>query len=94
MREFDPNTGKIVLKEGHPIKMYQIDPHTGDPVYWNGKPYETDFEYHWVNIVGVIIDDIKGTTTLEVASWGEKYLIDFDDYVEGSGILSSVVWVE
>lgn len=55
--------------------------------------YRSSLEPRLVNIVGVIIDEIKGTTTLEVASWGEKYLIDFDDYVEGSCFLSSVVWV-
>lgn len=31
---------------------------------------------------------------MEIASWGEKYLIDFDDYVENSGLPSSVIWVE
>lgn len=75
--------------------MKRIDPITGEYILGtNEKIITNKLKTHWVNIVGVKIDDIKGDTMLEVASWGEKYLVDFDDYYNKSDLIDGVIWIE
>ena len=73
-------------------KMRQIDIATGKYL-----THEEDFKVHWVNVVAVRFDEIEGTVLLEVACWGKKYLIDYNDYYNiaslGNG-LDGVVWLE
>src|SRR5690554_1197649 len=73
-------------------KMRQIDIATGKYL-----TDEQDFEVHWVNVVAVRFDEIEGTVLLEVACWGKKYLIDYDDYYNRASLangLDGVVWLE
>lgn len=83
-----------IVEGSKTIDMHQIDPHTGEPVSNSNGPIIKSFQYHWVNIVGVVQDDIKGSKVLEIASWGKKYFIDFDTYYEASDILNSVIWID
>jgi hypothetical protein len=73
-------------------RMRQIDIATGKYL-----TDEQDFKVHWVNVVAVRFDEIEGAVFLEVASWGKKYLIDYDDYYTKNGIvngLDGVIWIE
>lgn len=73
-------------------KMRQIDIATGKYL-----TDEQDFKVHWVNVVAVRFDEIEGTVLLEVASWGKKYLIDYNDYYNRASLvngLDGVVWLE
>ena len=47
-----------------------------------------------LTLVGVTVDKVKGTTMLEVASWGKKYIVSFDEYYEESGLLDGVNWID
>ena len=76
-------------------EMKPIDILTGEEIIANNGP--EDIKVHWVNVVAVRIDEIEGTVLLEVASWGKKYLIDYNDYYNGARLvngLDGVVWLE
>ena len=74
--------------------MTRIDPKTGEVMLNEGVAITSKLTQHWVNIVGVTVDKVKGTTMLEVASWGKKYLVSFDEYYEESGLLDGVIWID
>ena len=76
-------------------EMKPIDILTGEEIIANNGP--KDIKVHWVNVVAVRFDEIEGTVLLEVASWGKKYLIDYDDYYTKNGVVSGlegVIWIE
>lgn len=83
-----------IMSGGSNAIMNTIDPHKKVNEYHTATDSGNVFSYHWVNVVGVVIDDIKGTTTLEVASWGGKYLIDYDEYYDDSFILGTVNFID
>lgn len=52
-----------------------------------GKPYVIEDNgsrvgKHFVTVTGIIKDDILEKTYLEVASWGSKYYIDYEEYID------------
>ena len=58
----------------------------GKCVYTNPQTRDTDGDG--------LSDDIKGTVMLEVASWGEKYEVSFDQYYKESGMMDGVIWID
>ncbi len=36
----------------------------------------------YVTITGLMIDNVKGQTILEISTWGEKYYINYEEYIE------------
>ena len=76
--------------------MRLINMETGEEVIMDEDDMDK-IKVHWVNVVAVRIDEIEGTVLLEVASWGKKYLIDYDDYYTKNGVVSGlegVIWIE
>jgi hypothetical protein len=76
-------------------EMKPIDILTGEEIIANNGP--KDIKVHWVNVVAVRFDEIEGTVLLEVACWGKKYLIDYNDYYNRASLgygLDGVVWLE
>ncbi|SKA65788.1 von Willebrand factor type A domain-containing protein, partial [Eubacterium uniforme] len=67
---------------------YGIGFHSVDSKQNNNLPVDinnTDVKYysnHYVTITGMLEDKIKKRTYLEISSWGNKYYIDFDEYIE------------
>jgi len=77
-------------------KMRPINMETGEEVIMDEGDMDK-IKVHWVNVVAVRIDEIEGTVLREVASWGEKYLIDYNDYYNGARLvngLDGVIWIE
>ncbi len=67
---------------------YGVGFHIVDSKQNNKLPVDinnTDVKYysnHYVTITGMLEDKIKKRTYLEISSWGNKYYIDFDEYIE------------
>jgi hypothetical protein len=77
-------------------KMRPINMETGEEVIMDEGDMDK-IKVHWVNVVAVRFDEIEGTVLLEVASWGKKYLIDYNDYYNRASLvngLDGVVWLE
>lgn len=84
-----------IMVGGGKSTMYQINPHTNKPVLDDdGDQSTASLQYHWVNIVGVVEDKIEGTITLELASWGEKYQVDFNKVYKNTGALDSILIIK
>lgn len=54
---------------------------------------------HYVTITGIYIDNIAGETALEVSSWGKKYYINYEEfleYVENNSefYLSNIIYIK
>lgn len=49
---------------------------------YNYSYIQDTFEYHWVTVTEIKIDDISKKTTLKVSSWGGYAELDFDDYLK------------
>ena len=61
-------------------KLYQNDT-------WNFKTYDFSewaevLQSHYVTVTGVMEDEIMDKILLRVSSWGKKYYIDYDQYIE------------
>jgi hypothetical protein len=49
---------------------------------------------HFMTITGIRKDDITGETTLILSSWGDKIQIDLDEYINNSGLLGGIAFIE
>ena len=49
---------------------------------------------HYATITGLLIDNVKGQTMLEISSWGKKFYVNFDEYLDYVGITSNIVYIE
>jgi hypothetical protein len=72
------------------VIFYDINPQKYDPynlVIKLGKNNEYDefiptyVNGHYVTVTGMMIDDVKNKKILEISSWGKKYYIDYDQYI-------------
>ena len=63
------------------IQFYKYDEATGT---YNAPPYDKP-ESHYVTAVAIIEDYSENAThnrMVEISSWGQKYYVDYDEYVE------------
>jgi len=63
------------------------------------KVVQQNINSHYVNVTGVIRDDVTGTIMLRISSWGTQYYVNYEeyrDYIENTGgtFTSSVVYVK
>ncbi|MBD5087790.1 MAG: VWA domain-containing protein [Clostridiales bacterium] len=49
---------------------------------YNDSYMQSTFEYHWVTITKMRIDDISKKTTVKVSTWGGYSYLDFDDFLK------------
>jgi hypothetical protein len=75
-------------------EMTEIDIATREVIIVNGKPVKEKFKVHWVNIVGIIKDEIAGTTVFETTCWGRNFLVDFDEFYDNTQHLDGVILIE
>ena len=67
-------------KEG--IYFYDLDSQPNDKYNFIVKKYPYKVNSHYVTITGMMIDNVKGQTILEISSWGCKYYINYEEYIE------------
>lgn len=91
---------------------FSIGPMGEDGVYfYNWMPKENDtycFEVendeglvsgHYVTVTGLLVDDVKKQTMLELSSWGYKFYLNYDEYIRtveahSNYLFSNIVYIE
>lgn len=97
-----PITLGIYTSKDEGINFYALDPQANDPynLTLNGdKAYSNKVNSHYVTITGMLIDDVKNQTILEISSWGRKYYINYEEYIEfvdknSNYVFNNIVYIE
>lgn len=72
-------SGDTIYKKG--VMLYVWD--VGEQSYVRPPDgIKNNFRSHYVTVTGLVIDDEKHETWLEVSSWGKRYFIDYDQYMD------------
>ena len=61
------------------IALYKNDSEIPRETYYTKM--EATFKNHYVTVTGVIRNSIEDRTWLQVSSWGEKFYVDYDEYL-------------
>ncbi len=78
------------------VVFYTLQPQTNNP--YNLVKDAGPVRGHYVTITGMMSDDISNKKILEISSWGKKYYIDYDEYMdyvdaESSHLFSNIVYI-
>lgn len=54
---------------------------------------------HWMTVTGIIIDEVEGKTKLIISNWGEKHVIDYEEFyssglLNGKDFWSGIIYIE
>ena len=55
---------------------------TGSNITCQVQKYPYLVSGHYVTVTGMLVDEVKKQTMLEISSWGKKYYINYDEYIE------------
>ena len=58
--------------------------------YWT----QTTFSFHWVVITELKTDEIAGTSTVKVSTWGGYAYLDLDSFINGEKVYECVLYFE
>lgn len=96
LRNDIPVTLSIGPDKKHKVNLYV----PGEDKYSFIPPreYATEVGDHYVTVTGLIIDDIKNETWLEVSSWGRHYYINYEEYMYfvdnySNSVFSNIVYI-
>lgn len=93
-----PVTLSIGPSSDSKIKLYDFDLYTE-----NGPDFvesnHSDTNNHYVTVTGMVIDNIKKQTVLEVSTWGKIYYIKFEEYMDyisssSNPVFSNILYIE
>jgi len=70
------------MKEEYGLKFYDLIPKSGNPYCFEVQKYPYLVSGHYVTVTGMLVDEVKKQTMLEISSWGKKYYINYDEYIE------------
>lgn len=76
------------------IWFYDWIPKDDDKYNFEVQSYPYIVNGHYATITGLLIDNVKGQTMLEISSWGKKFYVNFDEYLDYVGITSNIVYIE
>ena len=76
------------------IWFYDWIPKDDDKYNFEVQSYPYIVNGHYATITGLLIDNVKGQTMLEISSWGKKFYVNFDEYLDYVGLTSNIVYIE
>ncbi len=94
-----PVTFSIGPMGGHGVHFYDWKPQENDTYCFRIENYTYLVDAHYVTVTGLLVDDVKKQTMLELSSWGKKYYINFEEYIHtvdahSNYLFSNIVYIE
>lgn len=87
--ELEKNILKSLDKDIPSIMMVGISGAT--PYMYDGETeMNRSMKTHFVTITGLKVDEISGVTTATISTWSKKAYIDFEGFMEASGLVGGV----
>ena len=80
-------------KYGKGIWFYDWIPLENDQYNFQVESYRYIVTGHYATITGLLIDDIKNQKILEISSWGKRFYVNFDEYLNYVGVTSNIVYI-
>lgn len=69
-------------EKGGGVHFYDWRPTESEPFYFGVKNYKSTVEGHFVVVTGLLTDKVKNQTILEISSWGRRYYVNYDEFLE------------
>lgn len=87
------------MGEDYGVHFYDWKPQENDTYCFRIENYTPLVDAHYVTVTGLLIDDVKKQTMLELSSWGKKYYINFEEYIHtveahSNYLFSNIVYIE
>lgn len=64
------------------VYFYDWLPTENEPYHFATKRYPYAVEGHFVTVTGLMVDNVKNQTILEISSWGRKYYVNYDEFIK------------
>jgi hypothetical protein len=77
-----PITLGIYTSKDDGIYFYDWKPQADDKYNFIVDAYPDKVNNHYVTVTGMMIDRVKNQTILEISSWGWKFYINYDEYID------------
>lgn len=101
MLNFDiPVTLSIgICRKDQGIHLYDWDSVDGDKYKFTVGYNNGLVSGHYVTVTGLLVDKVKGQTILEISTWGSRYYINYEEYINivnqyGEYISSNIVYIK
>lgn len=84
------NDAPVAMLIGFNDDMKNIQVTQPNGAYWT----QTTFSFHWVVITELKTDEIAGTSTAKVSTWGGYAYLDLDSFINGEKVYECVLYFE
>lgn len=94
-----PVTFSIGPMGEHGVYFYNWMPKENDTYCFEVENDEGLVSGHYVTVTGLLVDDVKKQTMLELSSWGYKFYLNYDEYIRtveahSNYLFSNIVYIE
>lgn len=86
------------MGEDYGVHFYDWEPQENDK-YCFDKVLAKNVSGHYVTVTGLLVDNVKKQTMLELSSWGYKFYLNYDEYIRtvdahSNFLFSNIVYIE